>query len=94
MDVLVAGLCLLSVDVLLLCRVIAVVPPSRTSWRVFATVYTFPILNKVVRLALLIMSSVQYTQDARLRPTGGETFDTTRIRTELIQWSLTAADNA
>jgi hypothetical protein len=96
MNTLVVGLCVLSVDILLLCRVFAVVPPSRTSWPVLAAVYTFPILNKVIRKVLLIVYCVQYARDARLHPSVGPSLDNTRSQVILneIMWYLAASDNA
>jgi hypothetical protein len=97
MNGLVVGLCFISVDALLLCRVFAVVPPSRTSWSVLTAVYTFPILNKVARLVILVVYCVQYMRDARLHPLiGAQSFDTTKNQVILYEsiWFLTAADNA
>jgi hypothetical protein len=92
-DGVVATLCLLSVDVLLLCRVFAVVPPSRTSWRVLAAVYTFPILNKVARVTILTVYFVQYARDARQTAlTGFDTAINQVILNESI-WFINAADN-
>jgi hypothetical protein len=60
-------------------------------------VYTFPILNKLARLAILVVSCVQYARDARVHPLiSAESFVTTNNQLVLSKsmWSLTAADNA
>jgi hypothetical protein len=93
-DTLVVGLCMLSVDVLLLCRVFAVVPPSRTSWGVLAAVYTFPVLNKVARLVIMIVYGVKNAQQSRLlSPISSATSREQLIAYESV-WFITAADNA
>jgi membrane-bound metal-dependent hydrolase YbcI (DUF457 family) len=93
-DTLVVGLCLLSVDVLLLCRVFAVVPPSRTSWRVLTAVYTFPVLNKVARLGIMVAYCVHYARGARLPSLIGGVATKNQVIVYESMWFITAADNA
>jgi hypothetical protein len=96
-NALVTVLCLLSVDVLLLCRVLAVVPPSRTSWGVLTAVYTFPVVNKFARVGIVITYCIHYARDARLHPLiRTESFDPTRSQVILNEsmWYIAAADNA
>jgi hypothetical protein len=96
MTTLVVGLCLLSVDILLLCRVFAVVPPSRTSWAVLAAVYTFPILNKIARSAILVVYCVHFARDARQHSLGHTpSLDTSKNQAVVDEsfWFITAADN-
>jgi hypothetical protein len=58
-----------------------VLPPSRLSWGMLTAVYTFPIVNKVARLGILITCCVQYARDARLHPSiGANSFDATRTQ--------------
>jgi hypothetical protein len=56
-------------------------------------VYTFPILSKVVRLALIILSAV-YGSRASL--TASTEFDTSKAQINVYQsvWFITAFDNA
>jgi hypothetical protein len=94
---LVVGLSILSIDVLLMCRVFAVVPPSRSSPRMLVAVYTFPIVSKLARVAILAVYFVRYMQDVRLHPTiGAQSFDTTNKQVQLYEsiWIITALDNA
>jgi membrane-bound metal-dependent hydrolase YbcI (DUF457 family) len=74
-----------------MCRVLAVVPPSRTSPLMLLAIYTFPILSKLARITLLIIYCVHY---ARRRPYMEFEFSTTEVRITESQWFITAADSA
>jgi hypothetical protein len=79
-----------------MCRVLAVVPPSRTSPFMLIAVYTFPILSKFARITLLVIYCVHYAQDARRGPFMGSEFDSssTTVRITESIWFITAADSA
>jgi hypothetical protein len=87
------GLPTIVVDMVLLCRVLAVIPPSRTSKRVLFAIYPFPVLSKVTRLALVAVFCVMDFRDI----SHGDKFDgSTKIelRIEEAMWILNVLDNA
>jgi hypothetical protein len=91
------GFTILSVDVILLCRMFAVFPPSVTSKLKLALIFTLPLLFKASRLALLITYVVQYMTDFRLHPqTVSQDHDTSATQIQIYQsiWFITVFDNA
>jgi hypothetical protein len=87
------GLPTLAVDMVLLCRVIAVVPPSTTSKRVIAAVYTFPILSKVARLALVVAFGILNFRDLSR---GDKHYGSSEVEARIMEaaWILNVLDNA
>jgi hypothetical protein len=87
------GLPIIAVDMVLLCRVVAVVPPSATSKRVLAAVYTFPLLTKVAQCALIVEYAILYYHDIRH---GDQHYgsDKTEVRNNEAAWILNVLENA
>jgi hypothetical protein len=92
------GFTILSVDVILLCRMFAVFPPSVTSKLKLALVFTLPLLFKASRLALLIAYAVQCMPDFRLHPQWivSQDHDTSATQIRIYQsiWFITLLDHA
>jgi hypothetical protein len=86
----------LSVDILLFCRVIAVFPPSRTPLRVMLAVYSLPGILKISRIGILVGYGVQTMWDIRHGRANLRSLDTTskEIKIYAAYWYLTALDNA
>jgi hypothetical protein len=58
----------LGINVILLCRMFAVFPPSRTSRRMLVAVFVVPIILKLYRVATLAVYIVMDMRDFRLHP--------------------------
>jgi hypothetical protein len=87
---------LISVDVLLFCRLLVVFPLSVTRWRTILAVYTLPVLLKLGRVGLLIDYAIQFMSDfdhGQANLTGLDANPAPR-RLYKAAWFLTTSDNA
>jgi hypothetical protein len=86
---------LISVDVLLFCRLLAVFPLSTTRPRTILVVYTLPVLFKVCRVGVMIGYGVQFMWDFHHgRALNGLDTNPIQLRLYIASWFFQAFDNA